>query len=301
MAAELLYPDQTLTAGVDGRVPLATLPDDLCAPCVDIPCADEPEYLCSFVDLLPCGPMWDRHKTLTREAINEAGGIPVGGFDCVSMSTAAVLIGATLSHNVRTILGGQLREASPYTAVLTRSDWLQRLGWVDCYRSFCRTPFMAQVSPYEHQGDCGSEYCEFDFPELFEAALEFAIIRSLLRVQRAGVKNLNVLNWIIEPLAAELQVPNPWPDAVQAELDNPSADPACFGCSVQLTMASISDTLQGAPTEASFCGDTPDVVDSLQTYTCDGVDTQLRPSLFAAECIIRSVMRSQCPDIIVRQ
>ena len=306
MTAELRYPDQPLALTPDGRMPFGTL--DCPGGCADLGCADTVGFLCSFIDLLPCGPMWDRPKTLAREQIQEAGGIPPDGLTCGSMASLAVLIGQFTAENVREILGAAYREANPCTAVTTVSDWLDRFGWEDCYRTACNTEFLKQLSPYTLEDECGDlTFVPTDFPADFEAALQHAILKSLVRLQLGVIKNLDGINYVIEPLGAQL-VPAPYPAEVQDFLDNgtipagtPDGCPPCFRDYVSYELVSLSDTLPGAPTVESFCGDDPAPVDAVQSYDNGTGAVDLFPGCIAAECFIRSMMPEVCPNLIIRK
>lgn len=311
------YAGLTLRAGVDGQVPFALLEDDGC--CVDPLCTDEGQSACAFVDLLPTGPMWDRQKFEVREVIKAAGGVPDGvgeeKFPCVSMATFAVYVSQVRNDLVKNALGPTIREHRPHTAVTTRLDWLDRYQWVDCYRSACRPAYLANLSPYEVEGECGSEYCATSFPEEFEAALQHAILMSLTRLRRGIIKNLGGINWVIEPLGARIDPVQPYPEEVQTYLDGKAADPdhasgigidgsiPCWCEYATYEMSHTSETLPAAPTEASFCDRSQrGTVSALQTYTCEGrPDVQLYPGVVAAECIAWSLMPRPCPNIIFRE
>lgn len=294
-----------ITLGRDGMAPTGAIAPDLCCGS-DIFCVSESADICGMMDLLPSGPMWDYAKSKTLEEVADAGGIPAGGFSCTTMASYAADLGVMMNHVRKNIIGQSIREACEFTAVHTLDDWLARYGWEDCYRSFCRSEYASTLSPYEGQLECGIGYFPTDFSEEFERALKHNILIALRRLRYAGIKKLSVINWIIEPLGAELRTPAVYPADVQAYLDDPSTCtvdcPPCFSGSIQLELHSISNELNGAPTEESFCSsDQPTPVNAEQSYT-NGTDPAvlLRPGLFAAECIIRSMQPAGSSEIFIR-
>lgn len=304
MTAELRYPGAALLFGVDGRVPSTVLAED-CDGCLDIPCADDVAYLCSFVDLLPCGPLWDTQKEAVRNQIAEAGGIPECGFECPSMPVLAAFIGQNLSTNVRSILGANLRESNPLTAVETVDDWLDRLGWSDCFRTACTADEIDAASPYTASDGCGGvTYVATDFPADFEAALKHAILRSVVRFGRGVIKNLDAINYVIEPLGVTFAPA--YSARVQCYIDDPDAacpcgaNAPCWANEIRFKLTPTGTTIPGAPTADSFCGECADPVAIEQTYS-NGVDTvQLYPNVIAAECFVRALLPRTCPNIIER-
>lgn len=297
----LRHPTGPLRLGVDGyRHYSPSVEEDGCCP--DPLCAPICSTICSFVDLLPEGPMWDRQKEEAKASAPECGGAEVD--DCPTMAKFAVYGARVLRDQIDNILWPTIRESNPATAVTTLDDWLDRYGWQDCYRSFCRDGYLAMFSPYEREGDCGSEYCPPEFSDEFECAMKHGILVSLTRAQRGGIKNLDWLNWVIAPLGASIQPRRPWPDNVARHLQ---AEPCeeddegtpCFCDVVELELCNVGDTLPGCPVEA--CGEEPSPAAAVQPYACEGEPTKnVYPAVFAAECIIRSLLRRKCPNIIYR-
>lgn len=315
MSSAILFPDgATLVNGVDGAT-LTGLLDD-CGGCNDIPCADKFGYVCSFLDVLPTGPMWDLPKAEVRQVLEATGDVPVDGLGCNSMVTYAVYMGQLLHYYVTEVLGQTLREADPCTAVNTLDDWLDRTGWQDCYRNACRPDFIASISPYESDNaDCGgTSYCATQFPDEFERALKHGILMAMQRFRMGVIRNLEGINFVIEPLGAQMSAV--FTPEVQAYLADPTACecpdntdcgcgvscPPCWCDDITFEVTNIGDTLPGAPTADSFCGDPPPTVAALQDYTncTDNTVTQLYPGVIAAECIIRAMLPQQCPNIIFR-
>lgn len=302
----LYYPGQTLKLGVDGYVPFASPTNDDC--CAYSLCMSEVQAACSMLDLLPTGPMWDGAKAKVRQQIVDAGGIPVDGFDCASMVTYTAYLGLVLKDVVDSTIGVSVRESSPYTAV-NYDRFLDKLNWKDCFRSACRSPYIAKFSPYEVLDPLcrTTEYCPTNFPVEFENALKHAIMISLTRAQRGFIRNLAGFNWVIAPLGAVMAPTLPYPQEVQDSLDDVCVQaedvicPQCFCAEATFTLTHTGTTLPGAPTVASFCGNEPAPVAAQQTYTCMGNSVLLYPGIIAAECIVRAFMPGVCPNVIYRE
>lgn len=294
----LRYPETQLALGADGYVPLNSAEfNDGCCP--DPLCVPVCSTACSFVDLLPSGPMWDRQKEAAKSQLEECGGEP-GEEACPTMAGFAIYAARVMHDMVDNILWPTIRESSPATAVATLDDWLDRYGWQDCYRSTCRSEYDAMFSPYENQGACGSYYCPTDFSIEFECALKHAILQALVRMQRGVIKNLDGINWVIAPLGATLAPRRPWPADVQRFLNNPCPEDElnpCFCDEVALHLSPSGDTLPGCPTAA--CGSAAEPVSARQRYRCGTEDpVQLYPGIIAAECIVRAMLTRKCPNII---
>lgn len=286
--------------GADGWMPfrnIAEFPQDLC--CSDPLCIDEVTMSCAFIDLLPSGPLWDRQKSEAREAIIENGGIPDGTsdiFSCPSMVTYTVYVSQVLHDMVQNVLTPSVRESQPYTASSSLDDWLERLGWVDCYRSNCRSLFAGKQSPYERPiEDCPgqTEYCPAEFDPEFERAMKHAIIQSLERSRRGVIRNIEGLNWIIAPLGVELRLPTVFPEPVQDWLDGncetEDGGIPCWCLEAKLELHRIVDVLPCAP--GDICESSSCTVPYEQLYVCEGLEDQIVcPALIAAECIVASII-----------
>jgi hypothetical protein len=294
--ARLLYPSDALKLGADGYIPaMTTTAGDGCCP--DPLCLDVCSSICSFIDLLPSGPMWDAQKDVARRSECDGDAGP----DCPSMAQYAAYVAKVMHDHITTILWPAIREASPHTAVTTLDDWLDRYGWEDCFRTNCRTPYTALFSPYETPVACGTEYFPTQFSDAFECALKHGILQSLVRLSRGIVNNLDGINWVIEPLGAVLRPVSPWPDPVLAYLRGQctSTEAPCWCDLVQLELCSNSATISGCP--PLECGGFAVPIAALQNYTNgSGAVVQLYPAVIAAECIVRSIMPKNCPNIIFR-
>lgn len=181
------------------------------------PCmVDACTLMCSFVSLLPNGPLWDRAKVerMQRYANDPCGPacLPSPG-ECASVVDYAIYSGYQLDYLIKGPLWSALREASPETAVETLDSWLQMYGWVDSWESVCRDRRLGP-SPFE----CGIidpplDACDANFSPIYvpeiplqlDLAVKRGIVRALSRLQMSPIKNLCGINWVIEPLGAFLR------------------------------------------------------------------------------------------------
>lgn len=214
------------------------------SPCEIDPCA----IACSFVEILPNGPLWDRAKSeaMSRYALNgqDSCGPSCYTSPCSSLADYAVYSGFRVAELIRGPLWSALREATPDTAVETIDSWLRLYGWHDAWDSLCRDRRLGP-SPFEcgAPDDPGYENCDVSFnpifvpdvPETLDLAVKRGIIRSVSRLQMAPIKNLCGINWVLEPLGAFLRPMSPLPALTDC----------CKG--QQWEICSIADTLEPVP------------------------------------------------------
>jgi hypothetical protein len=189
-----------------------------------------------------------------------------------------------------------LREADPETAFTTMDEWLDRLGWVDCYNQFCRDPFLGQLSPYEILGECGVEYCPPTFTEEFSLVYKRGIIRALNRLRRGVIPNLEAINFIIAPLYAELVL----------DPDYGPANPLVEKCLVLQTTAEFAPPVTKFPCPRT---DTTMVESEKQVPLwispgkglCAGGPAKAYPLVLAAHCIVRSLLPTCCTICLRRE
>jgi hypothetical protein len=287
---------------------------------VEIGCCPPPlcgnELCCTFVaffNLLPSGPLWDYWKAaaISYFQINDdPKDCPLlSDPHCPSLVLHAIYTVLKLKNVVHNALWPAFRESNPYTAITTLDAHLARLQWEDCYAQHCRSVLLGETSAYELMGECGPVYCPVELGEELDCAVKRNIAIALTRAQMSPIKNLCGLNWIIEPLGAEIkpvlpQPPNPPPDPNPDSLercDNTqglcvAADPP------QFMICRTRDWLEG-------CG-SGDVCDTLKPppkihgawgYGCGapaGLPAEIWPGVMAAECIVRSLMPWTCPPNI---
>lgn len=256
----------TVVLGIDGRVDMAEKLKDYCCP-ADICSISEQSLACSFVSLMPSGPLWDRHKKAAF----------LGQSECGTIVSYAVHIGKLLYRLLSTGLWPSIRESNPNTAATTLNTWLESLGWVDCYGS-CRNKSLINLSPFEINGLCGPEYCEPNYSAEYEMALKSAIARALYRLRLGIIPTIDIMNFVLEPLSARVE-----PEE-QDELDPCAKERLCLlikKTGNYLTVPSID------------CSNIPQYIEAYLDRGCDipaGLPSIVWPNLMAAECILRSML-----------
>jgi hypothetical protein len=293
---------------VVGELPAAA--NDCCP--IDICNITSGNVMCSFVSLLPNGPLWDRAKEerMTRYYAGPCEPEPrcFSGV-CASVVDYAIYSGYRLYYLMRGPLWASLRESSPYSAVETIDSYLSLYGWSNWWESVCRDPRLGP-SPL----DCdvlepSINACDANFqpvyipeiPEELSSAVNRAIAISLHRLQMAPIKNLCGINWVIEPLGAVLRVP-PGPGYLDT-----------CGKDMWWEICNLSDTIDSAVGLACNQQDTYPVrayfeINALEfdtaTGTCRATGNQkvrIWPALMAAQAIALSMMPARfCNQPIVR-
>jgi hypothetical protein len=280
-----------ILAGLDGPEDTAPLiADDCCPP--DLCEIDVCTLACALVADLPTGPLWDipKRTVLTRLRLGEAD-TPPG--ECTSIVTYAVTAARHLHYALQTALWTTLRESDPFTAVDTLDDWLERLGWQDCFRCACGCVDLdagETLAPYELlQPDGTTICCPSAAPVGLSEAVKRATVIALWRLRLGIIPNLDSINFVIASLGAKLV-----PAVAQAA--------AC--CRPGLDLISTAETLPGvayAPCPRDGSAE-PDPVKAWWTLSCDGQGDGRRiyPGLLAAECIVRSIL-SDMPVALTRR
>lgn len=282
-------------AGADGRQEVGTPATDGCCPeLFPSTCA----LVCNFVQLLPDGPLWDRPKleAMARYQAGDCGAPPPADLKCQSLVAYAAYLAKILHLSINTVIWPGVRESNPFTAVTSLDDWLDRMGWQDCFATLCRSTLLGQLTPYEIMGSCGPLRCDVPTSPELQCALKHAILVALQRLQVAGVKTLDVINWIIEPLDAVLA---PRAPAVEGE--------ECDD--VQFLISPITKTLPACPSEAGsnrppVPAAVPAVILPNDGQPCGtqlaGMPAEIYPGVVAAECIVRSIFKSNSPNRLFR-
>lgn len=288
----------TLVIGADGETDAWTPPaDDCCPSLLPGPCA----LVCTFVNLLPTGPLWDgpKERALARyvpgpddTCVANPVADPSG---CTSVVNYAIYLGKVLNDLIVTGICPTVREMDPFTAVTTLDDWLERLGWEDCFATVCRSRLLGALSPYEVMGVCGPIRCDIEPTEDVQCALKHALVIALQRYQMAGVKTLDVINWIIEPLDSILEPSTP----EETDPDRPCSE-------IAFNLRPITKTLEacqlncGAPPEPATV---PNVIKTRgEGADCGpqpaGLPEEIYPGTVAAECIVRSILSGRGPVVV---
>lgn len=202
--------------GIDGWTPVGEILSDNCCP-PDL-CSITPESIaCGAVGLLPSGPLWDKSKELALackgncdQTCDQFGPEQDA---CASLVLHAVYSARKLYHYIKTSLWPAVREADPYTAWSTMDSWIDRLGWVDCYNTFCREKYLGEITPYEVMGECGVEYCPPIFSEELTRVYKRGIITALWRMRLGFIHNLASINFVLSSLHSEVVLDPAWDPA----------------------------------------------------------------------------------------
>lgn len=295
--------------GADGCVDAGPVVlDDCCAPPL---CGTELcKLICSFINLLPQGPMWDywKQKALASYSpgVNPEDPPCLPDVQCPSLVYHAIYAAFKMQEFVYTMLWPVVRESNPSTAETSVGNWLMTLEWEDCYAQNCRSVLLGELTPYEILDACGNPlYCPPNISDELRCALDRAILLSLSRAQMGGIKNLCWINWVIEPLGAVL-TPRNVADCVAYSCDDtcdPLPDtPTLLQC-VEWELSPVGDTLPACLENTGPCS-TPvrgTVPAFIEGNTCDtplGLPLMVWPGVIAAACIVRSLLPVACPNKI---
>lgn len=259
--------------GIDGPVnveyPEST---DCCPP--DICTISLEQLACTFVNLLPSGPMWDRQKCEFQAD---------GDSSQTSMVAVAQFIAAILHDALKSFLWPALREAYPWTATSTLDDWLEKLNWSDCYGA-CRNPSLTVLSPFEIMGECGPVYCGPTYEPDFQRAYNHALVQALSRFALRPLGTLGSLNSILEPLGVRADPGNalladPLEDVCESRAESICITLSIFRQTIKLPRLDCSGSDVWIPSYVSMGCDRP-----------LGIPETVWPTVMAAECISRAFL-----------
>ena len=291
--------------GADGCVPFAVIDYEGCCP----PPLCGNDLCCTFVaffNLLPSGPLWDYWKAaaITYFQRNEdpAECPLLQDPSCPSLVLHAIYTVLKLRAMVHNALWVAFRESSPFTSVTTLDYHLAVLQWEDCYNQHCRSVLLGEITPYEIWTECGPLFCPTDFPPELEDAVKKAIATALTRANMGVIKNLCGINWIIEPLGAEIRPVYPPPTTSPLISLEECASQCADGVAFEISYT--RDWIEGTGT-GDIC-ETQIPLPRVPAYWdrgCDkpaGLPDRIWPALLAAECIVRSMLPPTCPSNITR-
>lgn len=276
---------------------LSFVGDDCCPP--DLCGVDLCGLLCSFINLLPSGPMWDYWKASAISHFQSSNPDlrqceALYSPDCPSLVQHAIYTAIKLYDLWQNALFPAVRESDPNTAVTTLDDWLERYRWEDCFRQHCRSVLLGTLTPFELPGPCGPIYCDIDIPEELNNAVKRGIIIALTRANMGVIKNLAGINWVIEPLSARVQPRNQTPCE---DLDGP--EPCAEDCcQLEFEIVNFGGTIPGVYDTTACNENTPrPKVPASINLGCDvpaGLPETIWPGVVAAECIVRSMLPLTC-------
>lgn len=272
----------------DGLQECGSIPDMIdCCP-RSLAEIDRCGMMCTFVNLLPSGPLWDRPKAAALSWLRSGDcaqpGVNSPPSDCTSLVNYAMHMGNVLYNLLQGALAPALRETNPSIADQTLDAWLDRLGWQDCFASACRDPGLGPLSPYEYWTECGIVFCREEAPEDLAEAVKRGIILSLLRLRQSPIMTLNAVNWIVAPLGAVVSIV---PDAVEE---------ACCDVLPRFVIRPREDgTIDSKvaeidPQNPCVIKVPAEVIDA--AYFACFTATPIYPGVLAAQCIASSVLQS---------
>ncbi len=283
----VLYPS------IDGMSPKGSFPETGCCP-PDLCSISQCAMSCSFIQLLPSGPLWDRAKAegiLRKGWCDDDHCSPT----CLTLVNHAIYSSKRLYSYIFDILWPSIREANPYTAYDTMDDWLDKMGWLDCYNSFCRSKALGEQTPYEIFTECGPTFCPPIIPEELQRIYKRGVIMALTRLRRGIAMNIASINFVLEGLYSEL-VLDP-----EYNPDNPNTEP----CLVLRPTADFGNRIIPEPCPLTE-KDIRLQQQLIQLYltpghgVCVGSPPKVYPMLLAAHCIVRSLLPA-CDNICVKR
>jgi hypothetical protein len=130
-------------------------------------------------------------------------------------------------------------------------------------------------------------YCEDSSPEELKIAVKHALIISLSRLNVGGIKNLDFVNWVIEPLGGRLQ-----------SVEDCPAGGSINYCEYVFDLVPVSTTLK--KWSRSLCGTPESGGTVLANYLNSCSNKTVWPGLLAAECIVRSLLHCNLKVVIRR-
>lgn len=277
--------------GADGRVPICTgfVDEDGCC-AVDLCDIDPCALICSFIQLLPAGPMWDYHKAVALDYYNQSGTKPCEpacppDFPCPSIVQHSVYTALRLYDLLANVLDPALKEADPFTAVTTLDVWLRVYGWEDCYAGVCRDLNRYPVISTEILGQAGPIACDFTAAgdECLTTAVKYGLVHALARADMFIPKTLEAINWVLEPLGAVVGVDG-----------EPTAECGC--CDMNFTLSAIKPTL---PCPTIRCDEEPREIDAWYEPECTNTLTAADfAPICPPACACQNVLTQEREDYI---
>lgn len=259
------------TLGIDGKVPFDPKADTTCVP-ANLCDYTETGLACLFKGLLPSGPIWDRDKEDPNNGVTDGR---------TSMVAYAAYLGKVAHSVIENSIWAAVRESNPWTAATTLDEWMDRLGWQDCYGA-CRAKGLTALSPFEIMGECGPIYCAPQYTEEYDRAYKSAIVKALYRLRLGIIPTIDAINFVLEPLGAGVEVS--WKD------DEEPTDGNCHPDLICVRVVKVNDFLE---VPKVLCSDETKVTPLNPGLGCNlpmGLPQTVWPTLMAAECILRAIL-----------
>lgn len=229
---------QTIIPALDGRQPLGVIQSDGCCP-PSLCNIDYCGFICSFLQYLPKGPIWDYwRRSRYNDIINSNGSCVVSScYDspCLTIIDHAIYTAKKLLYVLQNPLQTAIWEANPLTAFNTRQYWLDTFGWEDCFEgpdAFKKlgfpTPYQAVCNALLPYAPCdietslnqmspsinGNQNPVIDISQQVKAAcppdlllaVQYATLVALKRMEIGIIPTLDTINFILAPLGAQVSI-----------------------------------------------------------------------------------------------
>lgn len=229
---------QTLVPSIDGIQPLGVIQSDGCCP-PSLCNIDYCGFICSFLQYLPKGPIWDYWRNSRyNDIINSDGSCVIGScYDnpCLTIIDHAIYTAKKLLHVLQNPLQTAIWEANPLTAFNTRQYWLDTFGWEDCFEgptAFSQlgfpTPYQAVCSALLPSAPCtiestlyqmsgtvnGNQNPVIDISAQVKAAcpanlllaVQYAILVALKRLEIEIIPTQDAINFVLAPLGVQISI-----------------------------------------------------------------------------------------------
>ncbi len=229
---------QTIVPTIDGPQPLGVIPSDNCCP-PSLCNIDYCGFICSFLQYLPKGPIWDYWRNSRyNDIINSDGACVVGScYDnpCLTIIDHAIYTAKKLLYVLQNPLQTAVWEANPLTAFNTRQHWLNVYGWEDCFDGpnaiaalGFPTPYQAVCNALLPSAPCTSESVLYqmspsingnpnpvvDISALVKAAcpsnlllaVQYGIVKALKRLEIGIIPTQDSINFVLESLGVSIAI-----------------------------------------------------------------------------------------------
>lgn len=227
---------QTIVPTLDGPQPSALYKNDGCCP-PSLCNIDYCGFICSFLQYLPRGPIWDYWRRLKyHEIISTKGVCGLNSCDnnpCVTIIDHAIYVAKKLLYILQNPLQTAIWEADPLKAFNTRDYWLSVYGYEDCFEGPGGNPVLGFPTPYQAVCNAllpfapcdpatlnyqmtatinGNQNPVIDISQLVKdacpadllLAVKYAIVKSCTLLQPGIIPTLASMNFVLAPLGVSV-------------------------------------------------------------------------------------------------
>lgn len=245
---------QTLVPALDGTQPLGVIPSDGCCP-PSLCNIDYCGFICSFLQYLPKGPIWDFWRNSRyNDIINSNRSCVVSScYDnpCLTIIDHAIYTAKKLLSILQNPLQTAIWEANPLTAFNTRQYWLETFGWEDCFEgpdAFKKlgfpTPYQAVCNALLPHDPCSIDTTLYQMsptingnpnpvidisaqvkaacpPDLL-LAVQYGILKALKRLEIGIIPTQESINFVLAPLGCAINIALTDPVCIDPDDCNPN-------------------------------------------------------------------------------